>query len=261
VLLTTAAGQCIRFPVPDVRVSRAAPRWVCAASALAEGDRVISLSILRHLDASAEERVGYLKARERGAARLTGETGGPAAVAEEAPEPPVERHESSSASSATWNVGGRAARADDFRARLWQAQLRPSEYRTTGSRRQRHRRHGGHAKTGRRGRSFPVEDADSDHAVTNGGQLIRTRVEGIPIASRSTQRRDRVRHDENEKVVSVEGISEEAERQRRVRARAEPQSPFISRRKRNLGVPQGILGTNPADVVPRIRLCEKVPAM
>jgi DNA gyrase subunit A len=206
-LLTTAAGQCIRFPVPDVRVFRAAPRWVCAAS-LAEP--VISLSILRHLDATAEERVGYLK--RAGAVRrgITGETEEPAAVAEEAPEPPVsdtielgeQRYvEMSEAEQLVLTISERGIgkRSSSY------------EYRTTGR--------GGKgivamavtAKTGRVVASFPVEDQDQIMLVTNGGQLIRTRVEGIRIASRSTQGVIVFDTDDNEKVVSVERISEEAD--------------------------------------------------
>src|SRR6185369_16997728 len=61
VLLTSAEGQCIRFAVPDVRVFTGRTSMGVRGIALAEGDRVISLSILRHLDASAEERAAYLK--------------------------------------------------------------------------------------------------------------------------------------------------------------------------------------------------------
>src|SRR5262249_30635295 len=46
VLLTTAAGQCIRFPVPDVRVFQGRTSMGVRGIALAKGDRVISLSIL-----------------------------------------------------------------------------------------------------------------------------------------------------------------------------------------------------------------------
>src|SRR5262249_56655111 len=42
-------------------------------------------------------------------------------------------------------------------------------------------------KTGKLIASFPVEDGDQIMLVTDGGQLIRTRVEGIPIVGRSTQ--------------------------------------------------------------------------
>ena len=61
VLLTTAQGQCIRFAVTDVRVFQGRTSMGVRGINLAEGDKVISLSILRHLDASAEERMAYLK--------------------------------------------------------------------------------------------------------------------------------------------------------------------------------------------------------
>ena len=61
VLLTTAQGQCIRFAVTDVRVFQGRTSMGVRGISLAEGDRVISQSILRHLDVSAEERMAYLK--------------------------------------------------------------------------------------------------------------------------------------------------------------------------------------------------------
>src|SRR5256886_7980750 len=61
VLLTSAGGQCIRFPVTDVRVFQGRTSMGVRGISLAEGDKVISLCILRHVDASAEERVAYLK--------------------------------------------------------------------------------------------------------------------------------------------------------------------------------------------------------
>ncbi|HEY6704427.1 MAG TPA: DNA gyrase C-terminal beta-propeller domain-containing protein, partial [Xanthobacteraceae bacterium] len=57
--------------------------------------------------------------------------------------------------------------------------------------------------------SFPVEDEDQIMLVTDGGQLIRTRVEGIRIAGRSTQGVIVFDTAEGERVVSVERISEE----------------------------------------------------
>src|SRR6202042_3701091 len=61
VLLTAAGGQCIRFPVTDVRVFTGRTSMGVRGIALAEGDKLISLSILRHVEASAEERAAYLK--------------------------------------------------------------------------------------------------------------------------------------------------------------------------------------------------------
>jgi DNA gyrase subunit A len=85
------------------------------------------------------------------------------------------------------------------------------EYRTTGR--------GGKgivamAVTGRNGRlvaSFPVEESDQIMLVTNAGQLIRCPVDGIRIAGRATQGVIVLNTAEDERVVSVERLSEEGE--------------------------------------------------
>jgi DNA gyrase subunit A len=66
-------------------------------------------------------------------------------------------------------------------------------------------------KTGYLVASFPVEESDQLMLVTNGGQLIRTRVEGIRIAGRSTQGVIVFDTAEDERVVSVESLSEDGE--------------------------------------------------
>src|SRR5207249_10498573 len=50
VLLTAAGGQCIRFPVADVRVSQGRTPIGVRGVALAEGDKVTSRSIMRHVE-------------------------------------------------------------------------------------------------------------------------------------------------------------------------------------------------------------------
>src|SRR5512134_2909995 len=60
VLLTSADGQCIRFPVTDVRVFQGRTSMGVRGISLAEGDKLISMSILSHMDVSAEERMAYL---------------------------------------------------------------------------------------------------------------------------------------------------------------------------------------------------------
>src|SRR5215510_10731360 len=208
VLLTTAAGQCIRFPVTDVRVFQGRTSMGVRGIALAKGDRVISLSILRHLDATADERAAYLKrasAVRRGITAELSETGEPIADVEEASgaiELGEQRYvEMSEAEQFVLTISERGfgKRSSSY------------EYRTTGR--------GGKgivamavtAKTGRLVASFPVEDQDQIMLVTNGGQLIRTRVEGIRIAGRSTQGVIVFDTAEDEKVVSVERISEEGD--------------------------------------------------
>jgi DNA gyrase subunit A len=64
-------------------------------------------------------------------------------------------------------------------------------------------------KTGRLVASFPVEETDQIMLVTDQGKLIRTPVAGIRIAGRSTQGVIVLNTAEDERVVSVERLSEE----------------------------------------------------
>jgi DNA gyrase subunit A len=204
VLLTAAGGQCIRFPVPEVRVFQGRTSMGVRGINLAEGDKVISMSILRHLDVTAEERAAYLK---RANAVRRGDEAEPeeAQDAEEATgaiELGEQRYVEMSAAEQfvlTISENGFGKRSSSY------------EYRTTGR--------GGKGivamavtnKTGRVVASFPVEDGDQLMLVTNGGQLIRTRVEEIRIAGRATQGVIVFDTAEGERVVSVEHISEEGE--------------------------------------------------
>jgi DNA gyrase subunit A len=205
VLLTSAAGQCIRFPVADVRVFQSRTSMGVRGLALENGDRVISMSILRHVDASADERAAYLK-RANAVRRGAGEED----IATDAEETPnagaieLGEHryvEMSAAEQVVLTVteNGFGKRTSSY------------EYRTTGR--------GGKgivamAVTPRNGRlvaSFPVEEGDHIMLVTNGGQLIRCPVNGIRIAGRSTQGVIVFSTAENERVVAVERLTEEGE--------------------------------------------------
>ena len=150
VLLTAAGGQCIRFAVTDVRVFQGRTSMGVRGIALPEGDKVISLSILRHVEATADERAAYLK---RANAVRRGQNGdseeSASADAEEA-----NRRDRAWRAALRRDVGGRAVRAHDFRKRLRQAHLvlRVPHHRP---RRQRHRRHGDHRKERPAGRVIP----------------------------------------------------------------------------------------------------------
>src|SRR5690606_32399998 len=72
VLLTTAAGQCIRFPVTDVRVFKGRDSTGVRGINLAKGDSVIPMAIIRHFEATPAERSAYLKMSR--AVRGEGET-------------------------------------------------------------------------------------------------------------------------------------------------------------------------------------------
>jgi len=203
VLLTSAGGQCIRFPVTDVRVFQGRTSMGVRGITLAQGDVVISMSILRHIAATAEERAAYLRRANAVRRGTNGETEEPAADAEEATgaiELGEMRYVEMSAAEQfvlTVSERGYGKRTSSY------------EYRTTGR--------GGKgivamAVTARNGRivaSFPVEEADQIMLVTNRGQLIRCPVDGIRIAGRGTQGVIVFDTAEGERVVSVERLSEE----------------------------------------------------
>jgi DNA gyrase subunit A len=177
--------------------------------ALAEGDSVISLAILKSFGASPVERAAYLKQRR---AATEGEP------AEEAGEPDAEGENGAERNGAgaldperfeamraaeqvilTVSENGYGKRTSSF------------EYRVTGR--------GGkgvvamavNARNGELVASFPVEDSDEIMLVTDCGQLIRVPVEGIRIAGRSTQGVIVFDTAEQERVVSVDRIGESEE--------------------------------------------------
>jgi DNA gyrase subunit A len=203
VLLTAAGGQCIRFPVTDVRVFTGRTSMGVRGIALPKGDKLISLTILRHLEADAEERAAYL--RRANAVRRGGaedEAGTDTEDASGAIELGEQRYVEMSASEQfvlTISENGYGKRSSSF------------EYRTTGR--------GGKGivamsvndRNGKLVASFPVEDSDQIMLVTDKGQLIRCPVEGIRIAGRSTQGVIVFDTAEDEHVVSVEHIGEDAE--------------------------------------------------
>ncbi len=204
VLLTAAGGQCIRFPVTDVRVFSGRTSMGVRGIALAKGDRLISLAILRHVEATSEERSAYLKMRRAvaGESAVEEATEADSEEASNAIQLSSERYVEMSAQEQvvlTVSVNGYGKRTSSF------------EYRTTGR--------GGKGivamsvnnRNGKLVASFPVEESDQIMLVTDKGQLIRCPVEGIRIAGRSTQGVIVFDTAEDEHVVSVEHIGEEAE--------------------------------------------------
>jgi len=216
VLLTSAGGQCIRFPVTDVRVFQGRTSMGVRGISLTEGDKVISMSILGHLDASAEERVAYLKRASAARRGSNGDAAEEASVDTEEAAGAIELGEtrydemskaeqfiltisekgygkrSSSYEYRITNRGGKGIVAMD----IWEGKKGAETIRD---------------KTGYLVASFPVGGDDQLMLVTNGGQLIRTKVDGIRIASRATQGVIVFDTAEDERVVSVERLSDEGE--------------------------------------------------
>ncbi|MES2750975.1 MAG: DNA gyrase subunit A [Pseudomonadota bacterium] len=203
VLLTAAGGQCIRFPVTDVRVFQGRTSMGVRGIALGESDKLISLTILRHMDVNADERAAYLRranaVRRGGAEEEAGTDQEEAAGAIELGEQRYVEMSASEQYVLTISENGYGKRSSSF------------EYRTTGR--------GGKgivamSVNGRNGKlvaSFPVEDSDQIMLVTDKGQLIRCPVEDIRIAGRSTQGVIVFDTAEDEHVVSVEHITDETD--------------------------------------------------
>jgi DNA gyrase subunit A len=215
VLLTSAEGQCIRFPVTDVRVFQGRTSMGVRGINLAAGDRVISQSILRHLDVSAEERMAYLKranavrrgdepeeavdAEEGAEAASTIELGEQRYVEMSAAEQFIltvsERGVGKRSSSYEYRITNRGGKGIVAMA-IWEGKKGEERIKE---------------RIGKLVASFPVEEADQIMLVTDGGQLIRCPVNGIRIAGRSTQGVIVFNTAEDERVVSVEHIKEEGD--------------------------------------------------
>ncbi len=200
VLLTTADGQCIRFRVPDVRVFKGRDSTGVRGINLAGGDSVISMSILRHFEATPAERAEYLKRSRLVRGEVEPVEPSEETEGENGAELSQERYAAMSASEQfvlTLSENGYGKRSSSY------------EYRVIGR--------GGkgivamvvNERNGRLVASFPVEDQDQIMLVTDGGQLIRCPVDGIRIAGRNTQGVIVFDTAQDEHVVSVQRVSEE----------------------------------------------------
>ena len=198
-----ARGRCIRFAVPEVRVFAGRNSVGNRGIALDEGDAVISMAILRHFDATSDERGAYIKMSR--AVRGEGEPEETSAEAEEETaggELSQERYAEMSAAEQfilTLSENGYGKRTSSH------------EYRVTGR--------GGkgivamavNERNGTLVASFPVDHGDQIMLVSDGGQIIRMPVDDIRIVGRGTQGVIVFKTAEDEKVVSVERLSEEDE--------------------------------------------------
>jgi len=217
VLLTTAGGQCIRFQVGDIRVFGGNGSTGTSTGnrglSLAAGDAVISMSILRHVEATPAERAAYLK--QSGAIRriATGEEAEPD-IEEPAEDPEDSDGVDVTLSEARYIELGAAEQFVltvselGFGKRSSCYEFRVSNRGGKGIKATDQRKE---AEIGKLVAAFPVEETDQIMLVSDGGQLIRVPVDGIRFASRASKGVRIFRTAEGEKVVSVERISESDE--------------------------------------------------
>jgi DNA gyrase subunit A len=201
VLLTTAEGQAIRFPVTDVRVFKGRESAGVRGIKLEGDDQLISMAILSHIEASPAERMAYVRqanmVRRGGATADQEQDMESEANGQETVVLSPERYAELSAHEEfvlTVSENGYGKRSSAY------------EYRISGR--------GGkgiiamvvNKRNGKLVASFPVDESDQIMLVTDRGQLIRVPVEGISIVGRSTQGVIIFDTAEDERVVAVEHI-------------------------------------------------------
>ncbi|GGL65548.1 DNA gyrase subunit A [Wenxinia marina] len=215
VMLVTARGRAIRFPSTDVRVFNSRASVGVRGIRLADGDEVVSMSVIRHFEATPEERAGYLKMR-RAMAGVTEE-----AEADEDDEAVAgaissERYAEMSASenlilTITSRGAGKLSSSHDYPVRGRGGQGVGAMDRAM--------------RGGRIVSSFPVEMGDQIMLVTSTGQSIRVPVEGISFRSRTAGGVKVFDTGRGEEVVGVAWIAEQAEEAAAEAGEPPPEAP------------------------------------
>ncbi|MZR21268.1 DNA gyrase subunit A [Sneathiella chungangensis] len=190
VLLVAKGGKCIRFRATDVRLFKGRDSSGVRGMKLANGDSVIGMSILNHVDVDTETRDAYLRARK--SVDDSGNVTEYGDISAETYETLLKDEEVLLAIT----ENGYGKRTNAF------------EYRVTNR--------GGQgiinietsSRNGEVVATFPITEDEQIMLVTNGGKLIRTPVTDIRIAGRNTQGVTLFKTAEGEKVVSVTALAD-----------------------------------------------------
>jgi DNA gyrase subunit A len=202
VMLVTDSGRAIRFRTTDVRVFKGRKSTGVRGIRLNNGDRVVSMAVIRHFEADPAERAAYLKMRR--------------AVAGLADDAEMEDDEDATApGSITQERYAQMSAAENLILTITAkgaGKLSSShDYPVRGR--------GGQGvqaiDKGLRGgaivASFPVEMDDQIMLATSRGQSIRVPIEGISFRSRSAGGVRVFRTGADEEVVSVAWIADQGE--------------------------------------------------
>ncbi len=190
VLMAARGGKCIRFPATKVRLFKGRNSDGVRGIKLADGDEVVSMSIMHHVNMDQEQKVAYL--RYANAKRRGEDPEKPEEIDDERLSALEEREEF----ILSITVNGYGKRTSSY------------EYRVTGR--------GGsgiiNIETSERNgeviAAFPIDENDQLMMVTDQGRLIRVPVHDVRIAGRSTQGVTLFKVGEDEQIVSVDRISE-----------------------------------------------------
>ncbi|MBL4612880.1 MAG: hypothetical protein JKY91_03975, partial [Emcibacter sp.] len=190
VLIAAKGGKCIRFAATAVRLFKGRNSDGVRGIRLAEGDEVVSMSILHNVDASTDERGAYLKYV---AATRRGEN---PEVPENMTAERIEYMQENEQFILSITVNGYGKRTSAY------------DYRIAGR--------GGKgiinietsARNGSVIGAFPINDLDQLMMVTDQGRLIRVPVVDVRVAGRNTQGVTLFKVGDKEQIVSVERVQE-----------------------------------------------------
>jgi DNA gyrase subunit A len=202
ILLSSYQGKCLRFPVEAVRVFKSRTSDGVIGMRLAEGDKVISMSVLHGAEAPTEERDSYLRIpleKRQNIAKLEDEgEANNLLIGEEVALPVSQIYSMAKAEEfiLTITENGYGKRSSAY------------EYRITNR--------GGSGivsivtseRNGQVVSSLPVSDTDQIMLMTNKGTVIRCPVKDIRIIGRNTQGVMLFRVAEGEVVTSVARIAD-----------------------------------------------------
>jgi DNA gyrase subunit A len=205
VLLVTRAGRAIRFQAGDVRVFNSRASVGVRGVRLADGDAVVSMAVIRHFEATSDERAAYLKMRRAMAGLVDADEGGAAEDGEEgdanATISPERYAEMSAAEDLILTIteagAGKLSSSHDYPVRGRGGMGVGAQDRA--------------ARGGAIVSAFPVEPDDQIMLATSTGQSIRVPVEGISFRSRSAGGVRVFATRDGERVVSVARIADSGE--------------------------------------------------
>ncbi len=201
VMLVTNSGRAIRFQTTDVRVFKGRKSTGVRGIKLTNGDRVVSMSVIRHFAATSDERAAYLKMRRAVAglvddSETSDEDGDALATISQ------ERYAEMSAAenlilTITAGGSGKLSSSHDYPVRgrggMGVAAMDKA------------------MRGGELVASFPVEIDDQIMLATSKGQSIRVPVDGISFRSRSAGGVKVFNTGKGEEVVSVAWIADQGD--------------------------------------------------
>lgn len=201
IMLVTEAGRAIRFSTTEIRVFKSRGSTGVRGIRLADGDHVVSMSIIRHFEATPEEREAYLKQR-RLMAGITEEDTDDEEDHVPAGQLSPDRYAEMSAAedlilTITKGGSGKLSSSHDYPVRgrggMGVKAISPGP------------------RGGRIIASFPVESSDQIMLATSTGQSIRVPVDQVSFRSRSAGGVKVFAVAADEEVVSVARVADQGD--------------------------------------------------